>query len=409
MRPIVIAGAGIGGLSTALALSRRGFEVRVHERAKEIREVGAGLQLGPNAFEAFALLGIEDRMASIAFSPRAIRFRDSTTGDEVFRKNLGESFTGRFGHPYRVAFRADVQLQLLEAVRGETRIEVNIDEGIARFTEDDGGVLVTTDRGRRIAAAALVGADGLWSDTRRAILGDGRPIDHGHIAYRAVLDCASLPPGLATDDVEVWVGPGHHVVCYKLRRGELFNVVAIIESQASQDGWEGEPDLAELHRSFERACAPLRQLLPLLDESRVWVLRDRLPVNSWSRGAATLLGDAAHPTLPYLAQGACMAIEDAVCLAEHFSRRAPAFAAACVEYERERAARTARIQTAAREMGRLNHLAGEAARARNATLAGRDPDDHEGSAWIFDGPRAAVPAGPTTFFGRDGSLGSQTH
>src|SRR5579859_2870339 len=182
MLPIVIAGAGIGGLSAALALSRRGFEVAVYERAKEIREVGAGLQLGPNAFQAFAKLGIEDRMESIAFSPRAIRFRDSTTGKDIFRQNLGESFTRRFGHPYRVAFRADVQRQLLEALRSETRIDVKTGEGIRGFSQDEGGILVSTDHGRSVPAAALVGADGLWSATREAIIGDGRPVDHGHIA-----------------------------------------------------------------------------------------------------------------------------------------------------------------------------------------------------------------------------------
>jgi len=403
MQPIVIAGAGIGGLSAALALSQRGFAVQVYERASEIREVGAGLQLGPNAFQAFAKLGIEDSMESIAFSPLAIRFRDSTSGRDIFRQDLGESFTRRFGHPYRVAYRADVQRQLLEAVRREPRLEVTTGEGISGFTQDERGVLLTTDRGRSVAAAALVGADGLWSDTRRTIIGDGRPVDHGHIAYRAVIGCAALGAGLATDDVQIWVGPGHHLVCYKLRRGELFNVVAIIESRASQDGWEGEPDLGELERSFERACPPLRQLLPLLHDSRVWVLQDRLPVSGWSRGAVTLLGDAAHPTLPYLAQGACMAIEDAVCLAEHFSRHAPQFGPACDEYERERFARTSRIQAAAREMGRINHLAGEAAHARDEALAARNPQDHEGSAWIFDGPRAALPAGPASFFGHDGS------
>jgi len=405
MLPIVIAGAGIGGLSAALALSRRGFEVAVYERAKEIREVGAGLQLGPNAFQAFAKLGIEDRMESIAFSPRAIRFRDSTTGKDIFRQNLGESFTRRFGHPYRVAFRADVQRQLLEALRSETRIDVKTGEGIRGFSQDEGGILVSTDHGRSVPAAALVGADGLWSATREAIIGDGRPVDHGHIAYRAVVGCSSLAEGLATNDVQIWVGPGHHLVCYKLRRGELFNVVAIIESGGSHDGWEGEPDLGELERSFERTCPPLRQLLPLLRDSRVWVLRDRLPVSGWSRGPVTLLGDAAHPMLPYLAQGACMAIEDAVCLAEHFSRLAPEFAPACAEYERERFARTSRIQAAAREMGRINHLAGDAARARDESLAGRDPEDHEGSAWIFDGARAAPPGGPASFFGRGDSRG----
>jgi salicylate hydroxylase len=400
MQQIAIAGAGIGGLSAALALSQQGFEVRVYERARQIREIGAGLQLGPNAFRVFANLGIEDRMAGIAFSPRTIRFRDSTTGKGIFRQNLGESFTRRFGYPYRVAFRADVQAQLLNAVRSKTNIAVTTGEGIASFAEDGGGIRIVTDRGRMERAAALIGADGLWSDSRRAIVADGRPIDHGHIAYRAVVPTAGVDWMLKADDVQIWVGPGHHLVCYKLRRGELFNVVAIIESTAKHEGWEGTPDLGELQRSFKRACPELRDLLPLLRDSRVWVLRDRLPVRGWSRGAATLLGDAAHPTLPYLAQGACMAIEDALCLADQFSRCAANLSQACVAYERERFLRTSRIQTAAREMGRLNHLAGEAAEARDKALATRSPDDHEGNAWIFDGSEATIPVETGNFFGR---------
>ena len=400
MRPIVVAGAGIGGLSAALALAKRGFDVQVYERTPEIREVGAGLQLGPNAFGAFDELGIQDRMAGIAFAPQAIRFRDSQTARDIFRQNLGPSFTQRFGHPYRVAFRADVQRELLNAVQAEARCVVHTGDGIASFVPETQGVFAITDRGRRIAAAALVGADGIWSGIRQAIIGDGRPLTQGHIAYRAVVPVAALRGRLATDDVQIWVGPGHHLVCYKLRRGELFNVVAIIESSAQHEGWEEAPDLKVLHDSFAQACAPIQALLPLLKDSRVWVLRDRLPVRGWSSGAATLLGDAAHPTLPYLAQGACMAIEDAMCLAERFSRHAPDFTLACLEYERSRFERTSRIQTVAREMGRLNHLSGEAARARDAVLAGRDPDDHEGNAWIFDGPEAAVTAAPTNFFGR---------
>ena len=398
MQPIVIAGAGIGGLSAALALARKGFAVEVFERASAIREVGAGIQLGPNAFRIFAAWGLEGLMEDIAFAPHAIRFRDSTTGSDIFRQDLGASFVRRFGYPYRVAYRADVQRVLLEALPAPA-VTLHTGEGVSRFTEDDDSLLITTDRGQAIRAAALIGADGLWSEVRQAIIGDGKPIEHGHVAYRAVIPSPSLKGGLATDEVQIWVGPGHHVVCYKLRRGELFNVVAIIESRASAEGWDNAPDLAELEASFVNACSPLRELLPLLRDSRVWVLRDRSPVKGWSRGPATLLGDAAHPALPYLAQGACMAIEDAMCLAERFARDAPRFSAACLAYERERSARTARVQAAAREMGRLNHLSGEAARARDATLAARNPEDHEGSAWIFDGTDAASSSTPASFFG----------
>jgi 2-polyprenyl-6-methoxyphenol hydroxylase-like FAD-dependent oxidoreductase len=399
MQPIVIAGAGIGGLSAALALALEGFSVEVFERASAIREVGAGIQLGPNAFRVFTEWSLDDRMEEIAFAPHAIRFRDSTSGREIFRQELGASFLGRFGHPYRVAYRADVQRVLLDALDSHPSVKLHTGNGVRRFAENDGALLVTTDRDGTIPAAALIGADGLWSEVRQAIVGDGKPLEHGHVAYRAVIPTASLAGGLATDDVQIWVGSGHHLVCYKLRRGELFNVVAIIESPANAEGWDNAPDLAQLEASFVNACAPLRELLPLLRHSRLWVLRDRAPVKDWSRGAATLLGDAAHPALPYLAQGACMAIEDARCLAEHFARGAPWFPAACRAYEHARIARTARIQSAAREMGRLNHLSGEAARARDAALAARDPEDHDGSAWIFDGAEAATSGAGASFFG----------
>jgi 3-hydroxybenzoate 6-monooxygenase len=398
MQPIVIAGAGIGGLSAALALSRKGFAVTVFERASAIREVGAGIQLGPNAFRIFASWGLEGRMADIAFAPRAIRFRDSTSGRDIFRQDLGPSFVRRFGHPYRVAYRVDVQRVLLESLP-VSAVTLRTGEGVSRFTEDHDSVLVTTDRGEVIRAAALIGADGLWSETRQAIIGDGKPLEHGHVAYRAVIPSNSLKGEIASDEVQVWMGPGHHAVCYKLRRGELFNLVAIIESRAHTEGWDNAPDLHELEASFANACPPLRELLPLLRDSRVWVLRDRTPVRGWSRGPVTLLGDAAHPTLPYVAQGACMAIEDAMCLADHFALEAPHFSAACLGYERERFSRTACIQTASRETGRLDHLTGEAARARDAALTARRPDDYEGSAWIFDGTDAACVGGPASFFG----------
>lgn len=399
MQPIVIAGAGIGGLSAALALARKGFSAEVFERATEIREVGAGIQLGPNAFRIFSEWDLEGSMEEIAFAPHAIQFRDSASGTEIFRQELGKSFLRRFGHPYRVAYRADVQKVLLEALTDYSSVKLHTGDGVRRFTEDAESLRVSTDRDKLVPAAALVAADGLWSEVRQAIVADGKPLEHGHVAYRAVLPCASLGTGLATDDVQIWIGPGHHVVCYKLRRGELFNVVAIIESSRNAEGWDNAPDLAELETSFANACPPLRELLPLLRNSRLWVLRDREPVKSWSRGATTLLGDAAHPALPYLAQGACMAIEDARCLAEHFARHAPNFATACDAYERDRIGRTARVQNSAREMGRLNHLSGEAARARDAALASRDPEDHEGNAWIFDVADASQSSAPASFFG----------
>ena len=399
MAPIVVAGAGIGGLSAALALAQKGFEVHVYERATEIREIGAGIQLGPNAFEAFAQLGVSEAMEAIAFEPRSISLIDSITGAQICRQNLGQSFVRRFGQPYRVAYRADVQRVLLDAVRQQPLVRIHLGEGIRAFSQDQRELIVSTDRRIAQGARALIGADGLWSEIRQAILADGRPTPQGHVAYRAVLRSNEISDTLATDEVQIWVGPGHHLVCYKLRRGELFNVVAIVQSSQYREGWDSEPDIGELHSGFADACGHVGQILEHLQLSRMWVLCDRPASRGWSQGAVTLLGDAAHPALPYLAQGACMAIEDAVCLAERFSQQPRDLAGACREYEESRFERTRRVQEAAREMGRINHASGEAREARNRALSARDPDDHESSAWLFDGPKAAGGRHDQSFFG----------
>jgi 2-polyprenyl-6-methoxyphenol hydroxylase-like FAD-dependent oxidoreductase len=399
MMPVVVAGAGIGGLSAALALAQKGFEVHVFERAKEIREIGAGIQLGPNAFDAFAHLGVSEPMEAIVFEPRSISLIDSITGAQICRQNLGYSFVRRFGRPYRVAYRADVQRVLLDAVRLQPGIRIHLGEGIRAYSQEPRELVVFGDRQVALSAQALIGADGLWSEIRQSILGDGPPAPHGHVAYRAVLASKELSDTLATDDVQIWVGPGHHLVCYKLRRGELFNVVAIVQSSKYREGWDCEPDIEELRSGFAGTCGQIGKILEHLQLSRMWVLCDRPASRGWSRGAVTLLGDAAHPALPYLAQGACMAIEDAICLAEQFSQYPLDLTAACGEYEKSRFERTRRVQEAAREMGRMNHASGEAREARNRALSARDPDDHESNAWLFDGPKAVSGRPGQSFFG----------
>jgi salicylate hydroxylase len=211
---------------------------------------------------------------------------------------------------------------------------------------------------------------------RQAILGDGPPRVSGHIAYRAVLSAPDISPDLLSDNVEVWVGPGHHLVCYKVSGGKSLNIVAIFHSSRYLKGWDTSGDAAELNAGFADACPRVRRLLGLVQTWRMWVLCDRDPMPGWSRGRVTLLGDAAHPTLPYLAQGACMALEDAVSLADQVA------------------------QQTAREMGEIYHADGPAREARNQALAARDPDDHEPNAWLFgtDGPRDMISM--TSFFGQ---------
>jgi salicylate hydroxylase len=400
MVSVHIVGAGIGGLSTALALAAKGSQVSIHERASKLTEVGAGIQLGPNAFRAFELLGIQQEMERIAFAPDALVLLDSPSGAEICRQELGEPFFQRFGYPYRVGYRADVHAVLLQALgRYRDQITLHLGSEIRGVHQDAQGVTLTDASGQSLHGEALIGADGLWSAVRTALWADGPPRVSGHIAFRAVLPVDAVPPALLTDQVQVWVGPDHHLVCYKLRAGALFNIVAIFHSSRSVQGWDHTGDPSELARAFESACPAVQQLLQQVDDWRMWVLCDRNPTPQWSVGRVTLLGDAAHPTLPYLAQGACMAIEDAITLAQCLDGRPDRVTAAFQEFERLRQPRTAHVQEASRQMGAINHATGAAREARNRSLAARDPRDYESTAWLFDWePLAPVDPSPLRGF-----------
>ncbi len=387
--PFLIAGAGIGGLSTALALAQSGIASTVVERAPAIREVGAGLQLSPNAFRAFSRLGVSEAMDQISFRPRALRLIDSQSAQELSRQTLGAPFEARFIHPYRVAYRADVQQVLLDAVRTLPElVTVRLGHGVKDYRQDDSGVIAILDSGEELRGEALVGADGLWSDVRARMLGRAPPASEGHIAYRALLSADEVPPGLLTDEVQVWVGPGHHLVCYRLRGGRLFNIVAIFESARDLKGWDTAGDPLELERGFEGACDVVLGLIRQIRDWRMWTLHDREPAPRWADGRVVLLGDAAHPMLPYLAQGACMAIEDAVRLADEVAADLTNLPRAFVSYQAARLPRTTSVQQAARETGVVNHARGEARLRRNEGLAKREADDYEAIAWLFTGEAA---------------------
>ncbi|HEY2662054.1 MAG TPA: FAD-dependent monooxygenase [Caulobacteraceae bacterium] len=388
---VIVAGAGIGGLAAALALARQGVGVRIIERAAEIREVGAGVQIGPNAFRAFARLGVGDQMDAIGFRPSAIRLLDSLTGQELSRQTLGDAFEARFQHPYRVAFRADVQEVLLREVQALPHmIEITLGDGIAAFAQMGEAITAVLESGATVKGAGLIGADGIRSRVRGQLLGEVDPRASGYVAYRALLPVAEMPEHLQTDEMQVWVGPLHHLVCYKVRRGELFNLVAIFRSDRTDTGWDATGAQSELMAGFAGVTSSVRDLLMQIRDWKVWVLYDRDPEAGWSHGSVTLLGDAAHPMLPYLAQGACMAIEDAVVLADKVVM-GPTLSEAFSAYEQARYPRTSAVQMAARRAGVINHAAGAEREARNAALARQRSDDYEAVAWLFDG--AGSPAG----------------
>ncbi|MDR3423424.1 MAG: 3-hydroxybenzoate 6-monooxygenase [Xanthobacteraceae bacterium] len=398
-RDVLIVGGGIGGLAAALALARSGIAAQVIEQAAEFKEIGAGIQLGPNVFWMFETLGLTAPISALAVFPDNMIMMDSITGEEVTRMPLGDAFRKKFKHPYALIHRADLHKVLLEACRKSERIRLDAAQKVTSVEETADGVTVRTESGKTYRGAALIGADGLWSSIRQIVVGDGKPKPAGHITYRAVLPTSEMPEKFRWRDMVVWAGEKVHLVHYPLRTGELFNLVAVFHSDRYEEGWDSYGDPAELHERFAKTCAPVRTLLNKIESWRMWVLCDRPPIKEWSRGRITLLGDAAHPMLQYLAQGANMAIEDAVCLAAKAVARRGDYAAAFRDYQAARYLRTGRVQIMARVYGEVFHAGGVAKELRNMMLGARTMEDQlAGVEWLYGEQReltrgaAAAPA-----------------
>src|SRR6476646_8499138 len=385
--PILIAGGGIVGLAAACALVRKGFPVRVLEQAPEFREIGAGIQLGPNIFRALDKIGLKDAVLADAHVPSAMEMRDALTGERVTRIPLDDPrFRARFRYPYAVTHRADIHAAILQASQSNNLVTLETQRTVEGYEEDTDGVTVRLASGEKIKGRALIGCDGMWSKIREQIVGDGKPRVSGHIAYRAVLKREEVPADLWNPDVILWAGPRTHLVHYPLRRGELWNIVAVFHSDRYVEGWNAEADASELWSRFQGQRPEVLRMLERIETWRMWVLCDREPVKDWSKGRVALLGDAAHPMLQYLAQGAAMATEDAVCLADKAAEQPNDLPAALAAYVKQRYLRTARVQIMARVYGDFYHARGHAAELRNQMLAGRTPEEsYEGIAWLYGG------------------------
>ena len=381
---VLIVGGGIGGLIAALALARQGIPSQVIEQAAEFKEIGAGIQLGPNVFRMFEKLDLIAPVSALAVFPENLVMLDSITGEEVTRIPLGDAFRKKFHHPYALIHRADLHNVLLEACRKSNLIKLDAAQKIASVEEIDGGVKAKTANDKDYRGAALIGADGLWSTIRQIVVGDGRPKPAGHITYRAVLPTAEVPEKYRWRNMTFWAGEKVHFVLYPLRTGELYNLVAVFHSNRYEEGWDSYGDPAELHERFAATCAPVRTLLNKIESWRMWVLCDRPPIKEWSRGCITLLGDAAHPMLQYLAQGACMAVEDAVCLADQAVAAEGDYTTAFRAYQQARYLRTGRVQIMARVYGEFYHAGGVAKELRNLMLGSRTPDEAmAGMEWLY--------------------------
>jgi salicylate hydroxylase len=381
--PVLVAGGGIGGLAAALALTRQGYSVKVLEQSPQLGEIGAGIQLGPNAFSAFDALGIGPQARARAVYTDEMVMHDAIDETCVGRIPTGAAFRARFGNPYAVIHRADVHQSLLEGAQQSDCIEVATGTTVQRVEQDDEGVTVFDAQGGRHRGLALVGADGVKSAVRRQYVGDDARVS-GHVVYRAVVDKKDFPQDLQWNAASIWVGPNCHLVHYPLRGGEQYNVVVTFHSRQPEAWSVTEGSREEVQSYFDGICPKARQLIDLPKTWKRWATADREPIAQWTYGRATLLGDAAHPTLQYLAQGACMALEDAVTLGEALRVSGHRIDKAFALYQKSRVARTARIVLSAREMGRIFHAKGVERLVRNDLWKGRTPERfYDAMEWLY--------------------------
>ena len=372
-RTVVIAGAGIGGLTAAIALAQRGFRVCIIEQAERLEAIGAGIQLSPNASRLLIGLGLGERLAPYIVAPQALNVMNAQTGRVLARAALGDAAAKRYGAPYWVIHRGDLHTVLRETIEATPLVELQLGVRAEDFATHDNGVTVGGRKDRQpieTHGAALIGADGLWSELRGRLGHDTRPRFGQHTAWRTLVPADAVSPALRAPSVNLWLGRHAHLVHYPVRGGTLVNVVAIVRDRWRETGWSAAGDRDELLARYPAGMwhAAPRDLIAAASSWQKWALYDCSPLKQWGKGPVTLLGDAAHPMLPYLAQGAAMAIEDAAVLAACLAQSPDDAPAALRTYEGKRQKRTARTQRAARRNGVVYHMGGAGAFLRGLTL-----------------------------------------
>ena len=373
--PILIAGGGIGGLAAALALARKNIATVVCEQARQFGEIGAGIQIAPNAFHCFDRLGIGDEARFGAVYIDQLRLMDGLSGEEICHIPLGDQFRAHFGNPYAVVHRADLHSALLEACRQSGLVELRTQSEVRDFDQTAHCVTAKLEDGTQLKGAALIGADGLHSRIRQAVIADGPPRVSGHTTYRSVIPTDQMPEELRWNAATLWAGPKCHIVHYPLKGGEVFNLVVTYHNDVKEAVAGVSVDKQDVRRGFEHIHPIAQQIIEHGDNWKLWVLCDRDPNDHWVDGRVTLLGDAAHPMLQYFAQGACMALEDAVVLADCIFSE-PDIGTALQKYKERRFARTASVQMGSRLIGdHIYHPSGGAASMRDQIMASKTPED----------------------------------
>ena len=397
---VVVAGGGIGGLACALALARAGVEVDLLEQATAFGEVGAGIQLGPNAVRVLSDWGLIDALHDLAAFPESLQVRDAHSAAALGHLRLGALARARYGQPYASIHRADLHGLLLAALQHQRGVRLHLNTRLATYEEGAHGLKVTCENEAVFDAGALIGADGLWSRVRLELLGAQPARASGHLAYRGLVDAEDLPTVLREPVVTAWLGPHLHVVHYPVRRGELFNVVAVVEGVLGRNhggppgsdphSWTHDARHADLMRALGPVCPDLAGMLERVPDWKLWALNDRAPLSGaaeHARGRVALLGDAAHPLRPYLAQGAAMALEDAWTLGRLVGTagETPDWPSLFTRYADTRWERNARVQRRSQRNGTIFHASGPLRWARNAAMAalGESLIDNP---WLYSGP-----------------------
>ncbi|MAM10117.1 MAG: salicylate hydroxylase [Rhizobiaceae bacterium] len=383
--PILIAGGGIGGLAAAIGLANKGLKSLVLERAPKLGEIGAGIQLGPNAFHAFDYLGVGDAARAIAVYIDNLRLMDAIDGQEITRIPLDDAFRARFRNPYAVIHRGDLHGVFLKACEEHPLVSLRTNAEVVDYDQDENGVTAILKDGERLKGSILIGADGLWSNVRKKVVGDGAPRVSGHTTYRSVIPTEDMPEDLRWNAATLWAGPKCHIVHYPLRGWKLFNLVVTYHNHAPSPEAGVPVSHEEVRKGFEHVAPVARQIIERGQDWKRWVLCDRDPVENWIDGRVVLLGDAAHPMMQYFAQGACMAMEDAVAISHVLGEEGGPLDEALARYQELRALRTARVQLQSREIGQhVYHPGGAHAALRNAVMRSKSPDDwYDIVSWLY--------------------------